>query len=245
MAVSINQTRQTPSIEIRTTKVIAVLFRSGPNGINADYERSMNFLASKGLLSVHQMLAGKYGEADAAGRALALLEANPKIKSFINKNGTEYGWFYTGGIGIEKYGRHTFDENGKLTKVQGDKEKTVYIWEGTNPLSISVCCDNIDNWRYYINADDRPWYPAPVVVGFKPNQAEVNTSGQENSGGVKSASTNPITHQMVTGADGSLTYLETEISAFEGGIEKGVNVDKETAGSLRKFVEAVKSLLRK
>jgi hypothetical protein len=179
MAVSRSQARQTPPIEIRTPEGIAVLFRLEAKAIDTNYDEAMKFLKSLGLLSVHQVLSGKYGENDATGRALALLDAKPQIKSFINENHVEYGWFHTGAIGIEKSGTYTFDENGKLTEGQGDIEKTVYIRKGNNPLSLLVYSDffaTSTHQRFSLIADDSIRYVAPMVVGFKPSQPKFQLS---------------------------------------------------------------------
>jgi hypothetical protein len=67
-------------------------------------------------------------------------------------------------------GLYNFNEKGVLTHGNGDMEKTVYVWEGPNPLSLIVLNDDHAHQlgrRFAIAACDAPSYVASVIVGIR------------------------------------------------------------------------------
>ena len=98
--------------------------------------------------------------------ALVLIDRNPDLKEHLKDQ-----WFYLEGKGIlDKSGCYAFDNLGNLSKVKGDPEKTVYIYSGTNPLSLGVHTDDgarVDEGRFGLDAYNGPQFVASVVVGVR------------------------------------------------------------------------------
>ena len=78
-------------------------------------------------------------------------------------------WFYLEGKGSALSGYYTFNDKGELTQGKGDIEKTVYVWKGSQPLSLYVLKDfnaRSDGRRFDLDADDAS-FVARVVVGVR------------------------------------------------------------------------------
>ena len=137
------------------------------------------------------------------------------------------------GIQLSRY--YHFDNEGKLIEGKGDKEKTIYLYSGKNPLSLDVLTGygaRINERRFDLDAGSGPQFVASVVVGV-PAGHEVATPNLE-----------AITKEMVRAADTALTSLEQQKTAVDGGMEKGIYASRETLDSLRKLVDTTKGLIR-
>ena len=122
-------------------------------------ETKANYADSKALLEKNGLRLMAYQE------ALVLIDKNPELKEQLKGK-----WFYLAGKGLEESEYHTFDNEGKLTKGKGDIEKTVYLWNGKNPLSLDVHADGdarFSERRFDLDAADDPQFVAPVVVGVR------------------------------------------------------------------------------
>ncbi len=120
-----------------------------------------NYADSMALLQQNNLRALTYPE------ALVLIDRNPDLKEHLKDQ-----WFYLEGKGIlDKSGCYAFDNLGNLSKVKGDPEKTVYIYSGTNPLSLVVRADGRARvgveGRFDLGADYDPQDVASVVVGVR------------------------------------------------------------------------------
>ena len=118
---------------------------------SANHNDSIAFLKSKGM----RLLS--YQE------ALVWLDKDSEAKSKLKGR-----WFYLAGNGTELSGYYTFDDKGKLTEGKGEIEKTVYVWSGSNPLSLCVHADYYARYcegRFVLDASDVPSFVARVVVG--------------------------------------------------------------------------------
>jgi hypothetical protein len=86
-------------------------------------------------------------------------------------------WFWLKGKGLAKeLSLYTIDAKGELVEITVDTplEKTVRVWNGTNPLSLDVSSgDEAADYgrRYDLTALNAPHHAAPFVVGkAKPEQ---------------------------------------------------------------------------
>jgi len=139
-------------------------------------ETKANYADSKALLEKNSLRLMAYKE------ALVLIDKNPELKEQLKGK-----WFYLAGKGLEESEFHTFDNEGKLTKGKGDIEKTVYLWNGKNPLSLGVHAGGSARFgerRFLLNANSGPQGVAPVVVGVRAGH-EVAAPKIEASGGAK------------------------------------------------------------
>ena len=118
---------------------------------SANHEDSIAFLKSNGMrLLTYQ-------------EALVWLDKDSEAKSKLKGR-----WFYLAGKGTELSGFYTFDQNGTLTEGTGDIEKTVYVYSGSNPLSLLVNTDDYSRnmeRRFDLDAFSDPSDVARVVVG--------------------------------------------------------------------------------
>ena len=119
-----------------------------------------NYADSMALLQQNNLRALTYPE------ALVLIDRNPDLKEHLKDQ-----WFYLEGKGIlDKSGCYAFDNLGNLSKVKGDPEKTVYIYSGTNPLSLHVHTAGDARFyerRFSLDAYYDPQDVASVVVGVR------------------------------------------------------------------------------
>ena len=104
-------------------------------------------------------------------RALTYQEALVKIYQNLElKEQLKGKWFYLEGNGSALSGYYIFNEKGELTQGKGNIEKTVYVYKGSQPLSLSVLTDlnaHFAEWRFDLIAPYRPDFVAPVVVGVR------------------------------------------------------------------------------
>jgi hypothetical protein len=106
--------------------------------------------------------------------ALVLIDRHPELKEQLKGK-----WFHLDEAekGPKKRARYTFDNEGTLSKVKRDRERTVNFWDGKNPLSLYVRVDNdarVSESRFFLDA----YYgdalgAAPVVVGVRKATTEI------------------------------------------------------------------------
>ena len=118
---------------------------------SANHEDSIAFLKSNGMRPL------TYQE------ALVWLDKDSEAKSKLKGR-----WFYLAGKATELSGFYTFDDKGELKEGKGEIEKTVYVWFGSNPLSLVVHTDygtrNLRR-RFVLYAGFAPSDVALAVVG--------------------------------------------------------------------------------
>ncbi len=131
-------------------------------------------------------------------------------------------WFYIAGKGLnEKLDLYTIDENGKLVERKGDVsvEKTVRVFNGSNPLSFVVgSVDGASGYggRFVLNASLGPGVVAPVVVGVAKNfklKLKPSAPGRE-------AAAPKIDPKLLARAESSIAKLEAAEEA--GALAKGI-----------------------
>ncbi len=124
----------------------------------ADRSESMHILADNGLRPL------TYQEALAYSVEL--------IRDLTGK------WFYLDGVGIGKSGNYTWDAHGRLVEptVNEAHDRIVRVFAGKQPLYLRVNPTNHGDRRFWLNASDSPWYPAPVVIGVKTPLREAEES---------------------------------------------------------------------
>ena len=161
----------------RTRETAQVAFREiGNSGVsiaftNANHKDSMSLLQQNGL------------------RAMTYQEAPVRLSKDKNsKEQLKGNWFWLAGEGTELSGYYIFNNKGELTKGKGHIENTVYVWKGSQPLSLSVRSDDdarIYEGRYYLYAYDSPDDVATVVVGVRdahevgaPQKADVTSTAR-------------------------------------------------------------------
>jgi hypothetical protein len=97
--------------------------------------------------------------------AIVKIDQNPELKEQLKGK-----WFYLDGKGSQLSGYYTFNDKGELTQGKGDIEKTVYVWKGSQPLSLYVRTD-VDARdlvrRFLLSAYLEPSVVASVVVGVR------------------------------------------------------------------------------
>jgi hypothetical protein len=146
--MELNQTRFR---EVKTTTELVFVLDS--KGLKAHHDNSMKLLKENGL------------EALTPQKALVLIDQNPGLKEQLKGK-----WFYLAGKGRSILGYFTFNEKGELFRGRGDPERTVYLWEGTNPLRLRVSTDDDGRsvrYCFLASSDEQPSEYAPVVVGIK------------------------------------------------------------------------------
>ena len=97
--------------------------------------------------------------------ALVKIDQNPELKEQLKEN-----WFYLEGKGFAWPGYYTFNDKGELTQGKGDIEKTVFVYKGSQPLSLRVLTDYYarhDEMRFVLDALVDPSSVAQVVVGVR------------------------------------------------------------------------------
>lgn len=147
--------RGMPKVEPKTltkeTSGIRIQGQVGIIEIKANHADSLKILEDEGLRPM------TYQE------ALVIIDTDSELKEKLKGK-----WFWIAGKGMEQDGLYTFDKNGKLIEGEGDPEKTVRVWSGDTPLSLSVWVGAVvDYWRFDLYADVDPSVVAPVVVGVK------------------------------------------------------------------------------
>ena len=147
------------ALRTRAEKTGQVMFEKvGQTGIEFANTKA-NHKESMELLKLHGLRPLTYQE------AIAILAQNPKLKKQLQ--GTR---FYLDGKGSQLSGYYTFNEKGELTQGKGDTEKTVYVYKGTQPLSLNVHTDADARWsemRYDLDADASPVLAAWTVIGVR------------------------------------------------------------------------------
>ena len=128
----------------------------------ADYFRSMELLSNATLRPV------TYQE------LLPLLMNDEYLPLQMNDlmNLLKEKWFWLAGDGMDKSGRFTIDDKGKLREIT-EKEKLseewkVYAWPGKQRLMLHIDSDDFAadrGQRYHLGAHLMPQEVAPVVVG--------------------------------------------------------------------------------
>ncbi len=142
------QRTQTTFKEVKTSTIPVFIAN-----VKADHSKSMRILEDNGLRPFTKQ------------EVLVIVDQNPELKQQLKGK-----WFYLAGKCLEEGGYHTFDEKGNLKEGKGEIEKTVYLYKGTQPLSLDVYEDDgarNDERRFYLVADDGPSVVAPVVVGVR------------------------------------------------------------------------------
>ncbi len=102
-------------------------------------------------------------------------------KSLLLKEELKGNWFFLIGRGLNENGYHTFNNKGELSEGKGDREKTIYVHPGENPLSLDVrLCNNAfnDECRFDLGADDFPQDAAPVIVGVKASHLPITLKSE-------------------------------------------------------------------
>lgn len=166
--------RQYPSdlmtFRTRTRETAQVAFREISNSgvsiafTNANQKESMSLLQQNGLRAM------TYQE------ALVKIDQNPELKEQLKGK-----WFYLAGEGSSLSGFYTFNEKGELTQGKGNKEKTVYACNGSQPLSLHVHSDYYARFvegRYFLYAYYVPSTVASAAVGVR-DAHEVGTPQKE------------------------------------------------------------------
>ncbi len=121
--------------------------------IGANQTNSMRLLQENGLRPL------TYQE------AIVEIDKNPELKEWLKGK-----WFYLGGKGSQLLGYYTFNKKGELTQGEGDMEKTVYVYKGSQPLLLAVhedCVARSVRRRYGLYAGDNPSAVVGVVVGVR------------------------------------------------------------------------------
>ena len=97
-------------------------------------------------------------------------------------------------------GYYTFNEKGELTQGEGEIEKTVCVWKGSQPLSLGVRENDgarLFEGRFTLNAYYDPWDVAGVVVGVRigseATAPKIEVSQAEQPGTVTLSGTSPDT----------------------------------------------------
>lgn len=110
--------------------------------------------------------------------ALSTIMKDRKLKNLLKDK-----WFWLAGTELnKKLELYTIDDRGELVERKGKVsiEKTIHVWNGTNPLSLDVHAGDFavaDGGRFYLDAYVGPGNVAPVVVGkVKPKQAATNVA---------------------------------------------------------------------
>ncbi len=121
--------------------------------IRSDYNDSMALLRQNGLRPL------------AFREALVKIDQDPELKERLKGK-----WFYLEGKGTELSGYYTFDEKGELFRGKGEIERTVYICDGPQPLSLVVLNGSYvryDERRFGLDAYSGPDNIATAVVGIR------------------------------------------------------------------------------
>lgn len=96
------------------------------------------------------------------------------------KNSLKGQWFYLEGKVLDKKSElYTIDEKEKFAERKGDVsfERTVRVWNGTNPLSLVVFSDvnsAVCDRRFGLDASNEPHNAAPVVIGVPKLEPELS-----------------------------------------------------------------------
>ncbi len=141
----------------RAKETVQIAFREvNASGVfiaqtEANQKNSMSLLKQNGLRPL------TYQE------AIIKIDQNPELKEQLKGK-----WFYLDGKGSQLLGYYTFNDKGEFTQGKGDIEKTVYVYKGSQPMSLDVYMDDdafFSERRFLLYANDGPHYVASVVVG--------------------------------------------------------------------------------
>jgi hypothetical protein len=115
----------TPFNQVENTPVFVYALKEA----YVDYAGSMDLLEQHGLRPLTRR------------EALVLIDMYPGLKNELKDT-----MFHLAGEEPEEEGYYTFDERGKLTKIEkggADVEKSVYVYPGTNPELLIVLPDSV------------------------------------------------------------------------------------------------------
>ncbi len=145
---------------MKTRKTIQVQFNEVRNSGVFIAQTEANQKNSMSLLQQNGFRALTYQE------ALVKVDQNPKLKEQLKGKR-----FYLEGKGSYLSGYYTFNEKGKLNEGKGDIEKTVFVWKGSEPLSLLLHSFNYYGYPkgglFVLDANCNPSAVARVVVGVR------------------------------------------------------------------------------